>query len=310
MADKSEVYDYKDFNYWFVKVPETYGKDCPIFNVIVKKKDHNNYGEKVGIIQEAGLEYNQYNLKLINAVAAKHSVGEIKADFDRYLHTKSVATLGDIFDIDSMSDKDLIMTYDLLLAGAMFYRKYSKSELDSDIESSVNATVKRNLDWLHSTDFYVCPASTKYHDAVDGGLLRHTLAVYNNMIDLFKLKKFKNVNLGSAVLVALIHDWCKIGLYSSYMRNVKDDATGTWRKEKAFQYNVENLPVPGGHGATSMFYAVRMFNVDIEEAMAIRWHMGEYNVADNESGEMHECNERYPLVFMIQFADRLAITKF
>ena len=59
-----------------------------------------------------------------------------------------------------------------------------------------------------------------------------------------------------------------------------------------------------------MFFSSKFFRLSSEEAVAIRWHMGEYNVASNESSELHLANEAFPLVFLIQFADRLAITKY
>ena len=55
---------------------------------------------------------------------------------------------------------------------------------------------------------------------------------------------------------------------------------------------------------------MKFFKLSQEEALAIRWHMGEYNVADNEMNELHYANENYPLVFLLQFADRLSITNY
>jgi len=37
---------------------------------------------------------------------------------------------------------------------------------------------------LERTDFFVCPASAKYHGAYPGGLLEHSLNVYDEMIRL------------------------------------------------------------------------------------------------------------------------------
>ena len=35
------------------------------------------------------------------------------------------------------------------------------------------------LDWLEKSDFYEAPASTKYHGNFSGGLLMHSLNVYD-----------------------------------------------------------------------------------------------------------------------------------
>ncbi|MBQ6579677.1 MAG: hydrolase, partial [Oscillospiraceae bacterium] len=34
------------------------------------------------------------------------------------------------------------------------------------------------LEWLCQSDFFVAPASTKYHSAFEGGLVQHSLNVY------------------------------------------------------------------------------------------------------------------------------------
>ena len=86
----------------------------------------------------------------------------------------------------------------------------------------------RAIKWLASTDFYTAPASTKYHDSEPTGLLKHTLKVVNRVIDLTSIDPFRNINLAEAILVAIVHDWCKINFYESFMRNAKNDATGVW----------------------------------------------------------------------------------
>ena len=65
-----------------------------------------------------------------------------------------------------------------------------------------------------------------------------------------------------------------------------------------------------GHGVSSMFLASRFFKLSVEEAAAIRWHMGDYNVADNEMNDLHQANETYPMVQLLQFADRLSRVKY
>ncbi len=38
------------------------------------------------------------------------------------------------------------------------------------------------LDWLKKSDFFTAPASTKYHGAYEGGLLEHSLNVYDCLL--------------------------------------------------------------------------------------------------------------------------------
>lgn len=162
--------------------------------------------------------------------------------------------------------------------------------------------------WLTSTDFFKAPGSTRFHDSYEGGLLDHHFNVYNEMCDLRKLDKFKNVDVHSSSLVALTHDYCKIGLYDSYMKNVKNDNTGQWGKVQAYKYDKPQFPL--GHGITSMYIVNKLIPLDIEESLAIRWHMGEYNCCQGEMSDLQEARDRYPLVLMLQIADRMAITSY
>lgn len=166
------------------------------------------------------------------------------------------------------------------------------------------------LSWLASSDFYKAPASTRFHDSFFGGLLYHHLNVYNNMVDLLKLEKFKSLeyDIDSIALVALTHDWCKIGLYEEYLRNVKNEETGRWEKVPA--YRRYNFQFPFGHGVSSMYLIQKFINLTIDEALAIRWHMGSYQVDEHEQSELQEACDNYPLVRMIQFADQLACTNY
>lgn len=164
---------------------------------------------------------------------------------------------------------------------------------------------KRCIKWLRSTDFYYAPASTKYHDSEPGGLLKHTLKVVNKMLELLHLPSYSNVDMPKAILTALVHDWCKINYYEQYFRNVKDDITGVWSKESA--YKCSGSSIPFGHGITSMYITQKFFRITMEQALAIRWHMGEYDVSESQKHELMDANENYPMVLLLQFADRLSI---
>ncbi len=63
-------------------------------------------------------------------------------------------------------------------------------------------------------------------------------------------------------MVALTHDWCKIGLYEVSERNVKDKNTGAWYQEPFYKIN-EHKPFPFGHGVNSMFVAQRFFHLPL-----------------------------------------------
>lgn len=204
--------------------------------------------------------------------------------------------IGEIVGIEGKSLAELADIYEELLTDA-----YQTQFGTEDIPTSM-------LQWIRSTDFYAAPASSNHHESYQGGLLVHSLNVYNHMVDLTTLSIFEKVNVAEATIVALVHDWCKIGYYESYEKNVKNDSTGKWEKKSAYRINQKGIPL--GHGATSLYLAMHVMRLTNEQALAIRWHMGEYNVADNEVNELQTANLKYPMVYLIQFADRLACTSY
>ena len=178
-----------------------------------------------------------------------------------------------------------------------------------DSRQCSEASFNRFKNWIENTDFFTAPASTRFHGSFEGGLLEHHLDVYNECVNLCKLPKFSDkVEPSSAYLCALVHDLCKVGLYSPYMRNVKNDETGRWEKVQAYQYDKPQYPF--GHGASSMYIIQQFMHLTRDEALAIRWHMGEYNACQNEMSELQEARDNYPLVLLLQTADRLSIVNY
>lgn len=211
--------------------------------------------------------------------------------------------VGKLVKISGKTMEELIEAYEEILVGCYILNHPKEAITDGE-----NTRYGAMLDWLRSTDFYTAPASTQYHESFPGGLLVHSLNVYNEAVLLHEAPQFKHVNITTISYCALVHDWCKIGLYEPYSRNVKNDKTGEWEKVTAYRHNLKGTPL--GHGATSMFYASKFFNLSTEAALAIRWHMGEYNVANNEMNELHKANSTYPLCYLLQFADRLSCVEY
>ena len=201
-----------------------------------------------------------------------------------------------------------IDVYERLILGCVAIRSFRTKQGEVNPDDTLKHAI-RCIEWIRSTDFYTAPGSTRFHDAFIGGLLDHTLRVVGNIVNLSLLPNFNRVNLEDAILCALVHDWCKIGLYESYNKNVKDDSSGKWRQETAFRWRDSHLTT-FGHGVSSLFLAQKFFHLTLEQCLAIRWHMGAWNVCDSEVNDLQESNESYPLVHMLQFADQLSIVKY
>lgn len=160
------------------------------------------------------------------------------------------------------------------------------------------------LDYLENkSDFFSCPASTRYHGAYAGGLCDHSLNVYHCLTDYLARERVQElygleVDPESAAIVALLHDLCKVGCYKAGSRNVKNEATGAWEKVPTFFFED---PLPYGHGEKSVYIISGFMKLTRQEAMAIRWHMG--FSGDEDKRLVGQAFEQYPLAFALSVAD-------
>lgn len=207
--------------------------------------------------------------------------------------------------------------YEQLLTRSLIERAHLRdSSISLQDFSKIKPHIENMLSWLRSTDFYSSPASVKYHDSCKRGLLHHTLQAYNQLFALRSVPKFHDVvehQWWSAVFVILVHDWCKIGRYESYMKNVKQDS-GEWVQVPAYKYK-EDGTGRLGHGTQSLIMAMQLCNTKLtsltfEEMASIRWHMDNWDMGNYDEADLRKCNEKIPMVRMIQFADKLAITTY
>lgn len=287
MFDYNSIPDYRDFTYWFIRsTPNKYS--------VVTTSDN----EEVYTLIEND---SSINLDSIEALDKVNDQATVESDFKKFKKRPEYVVGSKVQISDSIDDN--MEMYEKLLVGCVLIRNRAAGR---DILNSKSYTVM--IDYLRTTDLYNAPASTQYHGAFPGGLLKHLLEVYNEALDLATLPKFNNPEIASVAVVALTHDWCKIGLYESYLRNVKDESTGQWKQVTAYKRNQKGIPL--GHGVTSMYMAGKFFYLSVEEALAIRWHMSRWNVSREELNELQQANENCPLVHLIQFADQLSITSY
>jgi len=153
--------------------------------------------------------------------------------------------------------------------------------------------------WLADSDFYAAPASTRYHGACDGGLLLHSLTVCTALQGIIKDYGL-NVKPESAIMCGLLHDLCKVHFYRVSTRNVKN-AAGVW--EQVPYYEVDDK-FNYGHGEKSVYIINEFTRLDVDEAMAIRWHMGAWGESNTRT--LSEAMNKYPLILALQMADQMA----
>ena len=158
----------------------------------------------------------------------------------------------------------------------------------------------RLLAWLKKTDFFTAPASTRFHGDHEGGLVEHSLNVYRRLQE--EIKALPVAPSDETVAVCgLLHDICKTNFYKVSQRNVKNEKTGKWEKQPFYQ--VEDQ-FPYGHGEKSVFLIERFMRLKVEEAVAIRWHMGGFDdAARGGSYAVSDAFAKYPLLLCLNVAD-------
>ena len=168
------------------------------------------------------------------------------------------------------------------------------------LKSTKRKNIDKLIDFLDNSDFKLAPASTRFHNCIEGGLLAHSLNVYNECIRQKDLIKLFNLPLDSIIITALLHDICKANYYSVDYRNVK--VNGTWVKEP--YYKVDDL-FPMGHAEKSIIMILQLGVplTDVEIAM-IRAHMGGF-VSDNYFNPSAVFN-KYPEAIILHNADMIA----
>ena len=161
------------------------------------------------------------------------------------------------------------------------------------------------LAWIESSDFFTAPASTRFHLSSPGGLLGHSLHVFERMKAICANEAtitpgFNEPSMETIAICGLLHDICKANFYAVEMRNRKNDQ-GRWEQ---YPFYVVDDKLPYGHGEKSVYIVSGFIRLSREEAMAIRWHMG-FSDNDFKGGGYSVGNafEKFPLAVLLHIAD-------
>lgn len=175
--------------------------------------------------------------------------------------------------------------------------EYKKRFIDVYKANIDRAGSEKLLEWLLSTDFFDAPASTRFHNAFKEGLVMHSLNVY----DVLKARVGDTESAETVAIVSLLHDVCKARFYKESTRNVKNEQTGAW--DKVPYYSIEDQ-FPFGHGEKSVFLIERFMKLNLNEAIAIRWHMGGFDDNAKAGGfSVSAAFQKYPLAVHMHIAD-------
>lgn len=186
--------------------------------------------------------------------------------------------------------------------------------------------VDKLMEFIKKSDFYTAPASTKYHSNFEGGLLHHSLQVFDCLS-----KKYDAAFAGepsiwadqkcpvepeSIIVIALLHDICKTYYYVASTRNqktydpekvkaaswgMKHDSMGDFIWETVPSYEVKDQ-IPYGHGEKSVMMIEEYMKLKPVERYAIRWHMG-FTEPKEVWGTLGEAITKYPIILAMSEAD-------
>lgn len=202
----------------------------------------------------------------------------------------------------------------------MVYTDQQGAEMKAEFLSLLRQVQRPGMDnlieWMETkTDFFVAPASSKFHGCFKYGLVRHSLNVYYaalKLVDMARELGLQEKNIDqtvpsqSLILCCLLHDICKINQYKETVKFFKDD-TNSW--QKYISYEIEKQ-IPLGHGSASCAILQTMIQLNMNELAAIMWHMGMTDVGlmmspYTKTDLMQSMND-IPLVQIVAQADYFA----
>ena len=171
------------------------------------------------------------------------------------------------------------------------------------------------LSYLEKTDFYTAPSSSNFHMNEAGGLCLHSMNVFETACKIYDqialpaiqsgISPFtEEISMESIAISTLFHDLCKVKLYHPKERWKKDEQN-RWVSYPGYELQDD---FPFGHGEKSCLMLSWYMRLKPEEMLAIRWHMGMFDMAENGSSQRYAyyaATEKSALVNIVQAADML-----
>lgn len=173
--------------------------------------------------------------------------------------------------------------------------------------------IENLISFIQKSDFYTAPASTRFHSCHEGGLLEHSLYVYDRLKIKFEDELWKskaNISEDNIIISALLHDLTKANFYGTEIRNKKvysetgskSDSNGRFDWVSAPVYIVDDTHHPLGHGEGSAIMAMSFITLKPVELYMIRFHM-----LFSEPKELYRtisfALKKYPAILAISEAD-------
>lgn len=187
---------------------------------------------------------------------------------------------------------------------------------DSDPKSVLYTAIHNVEDFVERIpeEYFILPASTKYHGAFSGGLMYHSLGVLKSVLDtcdIYLMDKYNELyvtppstkannymnirhDICSNLPAILLHDFCKVGKY----KFIED--------KNKWEYNYDSEP-SFQHGAESYRRIIHEgFHLSKEWELAVVYHMGVFDVSKQEMMDFSSITEKVPEVLLLHHADMIS----
>lgn len=187
-----------------------------------------------------------------------------------------------------------------------------KQEYKNLLLSTKREGIENLIEWLESTDFFVAPASSRFHGNYTSALCEHSIKVFKTlykMNDIFTLPDQK-IPEDSIIISSLLHDVCKANFYVKSFKNVKDGKklnnqgkeVDNWIEKEV--YVIEDK-MPMGHSEKSVILTQRFIKLTDLEVYLILIHMG---INDSTKNYINGVLNLYPSAILLHLSDFLSST--
>jgi len=178
----------------------------------------------------------------------------------------------------------------------------------AEMESFGRPGFDKMLGFMNKKGFFDDPASRQYHLAFKGGLVLHSWNVYQILKRVAKKIPEQPISPDKIFLCGALHDLCKMCFYGKNWKWYKgEDTNNRWTKRDVWK--VEDQ-YPLGHGEKTLFIIQQFIKVSVEEACALRWHMGYFDPGAHfffpSGAAINRAWEQYPLARVVHIADMMS----
>jgi len=147
----------------------------------------------------------------------------------------------------------------------------------------------------NETAWLTSPASTRFHLAEEGGLLKHSVGVANTLLQ-FRIMLAPWLPEESCVIVSLFHDCGKLGVQGKPLYLLNDNE---WMaRNRGIRYKINPEVVPMGLAVRSLYLITKYIELSESEAQAIVYHDGQY-IEENKI----VAHKEEPLTLLLHWAD-------